>query len=170
MPIPRDPAPQVPAPTVPAGPDPNPVPVLAADGSASGTAQGHVRRLAAPLAALGITTVAVVAVASLDLDSSGPSFCPLRTLTGLDCPFCGSTRAAGALARGEVVPALDHNALFVLVILPLAVLAWVVWVRRAWRGQRFPDVPTRLVVGLMALTGAWWVLRLAVPWLGSGLS
>jgi hypothetical protein len=168
MPTPRDPAPQVPAPVVPAPTDP----VLQPEshGHGAGPSRGPVRRLAAPLAALGITALAVAAVASVDVDGSGPSFCPFRTLTGLDCPFCGSTRAAGALARGEVVPALDHNALFVLVILPLAVLAWVLWLRRAWRGQRFPDVPTRLVVGLMALTGAWWVLRLAVPWLGSGLS
>jgi hypothetical protein len=168
MPTPGDPAPQVPATAVPAPPDP----VLQQEphGRAAVPSHGPVRRLAAPLVALGITGLAVAAVASADLDGSGPSFCPWRTLTGLDCPFCGSTRAAGALARGEVVPALDHNALFVLVILPLAVVAWVLWVRRAWRGERFPDVPTRLVVGLMAVTGAWWVLRLAVPWLGSGLS
>ena len=53
--------------------------------------------------------------------TAGPTPCPWRTLTGLDCPFCGATRAAASLAHGDVVGALDHNALFVLVILPLAV-------------------------------------------------
>jgi hypothetical protein len=128
------------------------------------------RRLAAPLAALVAAGGAAAAVAVLAPGDGGPSFCPFRTLTGLDCPFCGSTRAAGALARGDLVAALDHNALLVLLVLPLAALAWALWMGRAWRGRPFPDIPTRLVVALMAVAGAWWVVRLAVPWLGSGLA
>ncbi len=73
--------------------------------------------------------------AALRLGDTGPTPCPWRTLTGLDCPFCGATRAAASLAHGDVIGALDHNALFVLVILPLAVVAWGVWAARSWRGQ-----------------------------------
>ena len=47
--------------------------------------------------------------------------CPFHQLTGLDCPGCGSTRAAHALLHGHLVTALHFNALFV-VSLPL--LAW----------------------------------------------
>jgi hypothetical protein len=160
---------------MPALPDPAPTgltapPAAAPSGGTAEPGPGRARRLLAPFAALAVTGLAVAAVASVELDGSGPGLCPWRTITGLDCPFCGATRAAGALARGELVTALDHNALFVLVVVPLAVVTWLLWVRRAWRGQRFPDLPTRLVVAVMALTGAWWVLRLAVPWLGSGLA
>jgi hypothetical protein len=107
------------------------------------------------------------AVAWADPGDGGASWCPFRTLTGLDGPFCGATRACAALGRGDLVGALDHNAYLVLVVLPLALVGWVVWARRAWRGEPFPLVATRLVLALMGLTAVWWVLRLAVPWLGS---
>ena len=87
----------------------------------------------------------------------------------MDCPFCGSTRAASDLARGDLIGALDHNALFVLVMLPLAVLAWWVWAVRSWRGARTGHGQPDVLV-LMAVTPGWWVLRLAVPWLGSTAS
>jgi hypothetical protein len=108
-----------------------------------------------------------LAAASLRIGDSGPTLCPWRTLTGLDCPLCGSTRAAASLAHGDVIAALDHNALFVLVILPLALLAWGVWATRSWRGLPMPVIANRTVLILVAVTAGWWALRLAVPWLGS---
>jgi hypothetical protein len=93
-----------------------------------------------------------------------------RSLTGLDCPFCGSTRAAASLGAGDLLGALDHNALFVLAILPLAAGLWLVWSRRSWAGRPPPTIPNRAVLALVALTGIWWVVRLAVPWLGSTAS
>jgi hypothetical protein len=125
------------------------------------------RSLRAPVAVVAGVGVAWLAVASLGLADNGPTPCPWRTLTGLDCPFCGATRAAASLARGDIVMALDHNALFVLVILPLALVAWGVWAARAWRGLPSPVIANRTVLVLMAVTAGWWVLRLAVPWLGS---
>lgn len=125
------------------------------------------RRMAGPLVtALGVGG-AWVGVILLRPGDAGPTPCPWRWLTGLDCPFCGATRSAADLAAGDVVSALDHNALFVLVILPLAVLAWLAWTARAWRGAPAWVVSNRLVLGLGAVTLAWWALRLAVPWLGS---
>lgn len=56
-------------------------------------------------------------------------FCPLKRLTGLDCPFCGSTRAVHSLVHGRLVDALHHNALFVSSI-PFLVLWWVTWLQR----------------------------------------
>lgn len=128
---------------------------------------GRRRRMAGPLAALGAVSVAWAAAAALDPGDGGPSLCPWRTLTGLDCPFCGATRAAACLAHGQLVAAMDHNALLVLVVVPLALVAWVRWARRAWRGEPSAPVGNRTVAVLMWITVAWWVLRLAVPWLRS---
>jgi hypothetical protein len=128
------------------------------------------RRMTGPLGTLATVGAAWAVVALLRPGDAGPTPCPWRTLTGLDCPFCGSTRAAATLASGDVIGALDHNALFVLGILPLAAVAWLVWAGRAWRGTPTPIVSNRMVVVLMGLTLAWWALRLAVPWLGSSAS
>jgi hypothetical protein len=125
------------------------------------------RRVAGPAATLVGVAAAWAAVAVLRPTDSGPTPCPWRTLTGLDCPFCGATRAAASLAHGDVTAALDHNAFFVLLILPLSVLAWRAWATRSWRGLPAPTITNRAVAILMGVTVAWWVLRLLVPWLGS---
>ena len=52
--------------------------------------------------------------------------CPLRELTGLDCPGCGGTRALHALTQGDIGTALDHNVLLT-VLMPLALVAWGLW-------------------------------------------
>ena len=72
--------------------------------------------------------------------------CPLRALTGLDCPLCGATRATHALLRGDVLTALDFNALYVLAlpILALLVVRWFrtgrVAVRSTWAWAAFAVV------------------------------
>jgi hypothetical protein len=50
--------------------------------------------------------------------------CPLRTLTGWECPGCGSTRALSALARGDLAAAWRFNPLAVAgtVLLPIGLL------------------------------------------------
>lgn len=47
--------------------------------------------------------------------------CMFHTLTGLECPGCGSQRAIHALLRGDFVAAWEYNALVVAGILPVAV-------------------------------------------------
>jgi hypothetical protein len=42
--------------------------------------------------------------------------CPLYTLTGFACPGCGMTRGFHALFHGDIVTALDYNALIPLII------------------------------------------------------
>lgn len=51
-----------------------------------------------------------------------PIPCPFHFMTGLDCPFCGGSRAAGALLQLDFARALDLNALAVLFILPLTIV------------------------------------------------
>ncbi len=123
--------------------------------------------MAGPLATMAVVVMSWAAVAALRPSDAGASPCPWRSLTGLDCPLCGATRAASSLAHGDLVSALDHNAFFVVVLLPLSLLAWAAWAARAWRAQPAPVVATRVLVLVLGLTLAWWGLRLGVPWLGS---
>jgi hypothetical protein len=56
--------------------------------------------------------------------------CPLRTLTGIPCPFCGMTRGVIALLHGDVSAALSFNpGAFLIVAMALGLLV-------AWRWQR----------------------------------
>ena len=52
--------------------------------------------------------------------------CPLLALTGIQCPFCGTTRAAAALIRGDLAAAWSFNAwtMSIGVGLAVCVLAW----------------------------------------------
>jgi hypothetical protein len=84
-----------------------------------------------------------------------PLVCPLRATTGLDCPLCGATRATVALLRGDLLAALDHNALYVLAlpVVGVLVLLWLVGRRRpAW--SRTPLAVWSLVVVAGAFTVA----------------
>jgi hypothetical protein len=98
------------------------------------------RRLVAPLAVGALTLCSLAYVGLVDPNQPGHyPLCPTKALTGLDCPGCGGLRATHALVTGDVVGALDHNALVVLVILPLAVAAWVAWLVRCWREPMEPQ-------------------------------
>ncbi len=85
--------------------------------------------------------------------------CPFLTLTGHTCPGCGSLRAMHALAHGDVVGAVAHNALMVA---SLPVLAWF-WLRWVWRcrtGAPRPEpAPAFVVWSFAAVVVGFWVLR-----------
>lgn len=60
--------------------------------------------------------------------------CLFHWWTGLDCPFCGLTRAMLAFARGDWRAALHFNALSPLAVAMLATLLWNhPWRERIWR-------------------------------------
>ncbi len=97
--------------------------------------------------------------------------CPFRTVTGLDCPGCGGTRALYALTQGDLSLALQHNVLTV-VALPLLALAWLGWLRFRL-GRRPTPVALSPAAGyaIAATFVAFWVLRnlpwMPFAWLGS---
>ena len=79
---------------------------------------------AAPLV-VGLAACAYIAAVDPNHSSAYPQ-CPTKMLTGLDCPMCGATRAVHSLLHGDVVGAMDHNLLFVL-LLPALAYAFVAW-------------------------------------------
>lgn len=115
----------------------------------------HVQRGHLAVAAAGCLALAVVGVVDPSRHALAPP-CPLKLLTGLDCPLCGATRATHALLRADVRSAVDRNVLYVA-SLPVLMAVAAVWVTRgrppAWTGHA--AVPW--VVVTLALTFA--VLR-----------
>ncbi|GAA1201687.1 DUF2752 domain-containing protein [Prauserella alba] len=89
--------------------------------------------------------------------------CWFRALTGIDCPFCGGSRAIGGLLRGDLLAAVGHNAFAVAVLLPLAAVvlfALARWeTRRAQRWWPAGRAGRAALIALVAVTVAWWVFR-----------
>lgn len=86
--------------------------------------------------------------------------CPLYTITGLACPGCGLTRGFHALFHGDVVTALDYNAL-----IPLFALAFVflvvslIWIAARGRGLVKLSASPPFLVATLVLLLAFGVLR-----------
>lgn len=79
----------------------------------------------APLRTVGLFLVpAAVALSVLPFDPVPP--CPLRTVTGIPCPLCGSTRGVIAAVHGDLGRAVTLNpaSIVVLVLAVLLVAAW----------------------------------------------
>lgn len=86
--------------------------------------------------------------------------CPLLSLTGFACPGCGMTRAFHAFFHGDIVTALDFNALLPLFVLIFGFL-FLSLVSVAARGRGFmklSDSP-KFIIGLFVLLLVFGVLR-----------
>ncbi|MGM9694187.1 MAG: DUF2752 domain-containing protein [Alloprevotella sp.] len=87
--------------------------------------------------------------------------CPVKMLTGWDCPGCGFQRAAHALLHGKVLEAWAYNR-FLIFSFPylLVILATeYVWTgERQERWRRIFESKTALWVYVIA-TCVWWVVR-----------
>ena len=110
-------------------------------------------------------------LAAVDPSARDVPLCPLKAITGLDCPFCGSLRAVHALAHLDLATALDHNVLFTLSV-PFLVVGWVVWlgVSRGWTRPSWwrADPPVPQVLGHVLFAFAEVRNLPALGWLGSG--
>ncbi len=130
------------------------------------------RPLIAPIIAGGVLVFGCVVVGIVD-PRGGPTICPFKLATGLDCPGCGGTRAAHDLMRGNLVGALDHN---VLAVLAFPFILWGVftWLTGAFGGPKLRtwSPSTRwTAVAVLVLLVFWVVRNLSYPpfhWLGSG--
>jgi hypothetical protein len=130
------------------------------------------RSKAAPYLAGGLVLGGCVALAVVD-PTHGPTLCPFKAVTGLDCPGCGGTRAAHQLFTGHLGAAVDFN---VLAVLAFPFILWGLFVSLMamlggprWRGVSLSPAWTR-VAAVVVL--AFWVLRnlplAPVNWLGTG--
>lgn len=108
-------------------------------------------RVRAPLAVGAGLGVACIGVAAWSPTDGSMPLCASQALFGVDCPLCGGLRCTGALLRGDWLAAADHNVILA-VALPLAAIAWAVWLVAAWRDRPLP----RLQVGR-----AWWAVGIA---------
>lgn len=123
----------------------------------------------APLALGAVVAAATVYVGAVDPNRPGHYVtCPLLALTGLACPGCGGLRATHDLVHLDLASAWAMNPLWV-VVAPLLVALWAVWLVRAWQGRGGPRVPTWAGWGGLAVLVLFGVLRnvpALVPWLG----
>jgi hypothetical protein len=95
------------------------------------------RQLAALWSFVAVAFVLAVPLAGLWSPRLPP--CPFRTLTGVACPSCGTTRAFEALAHGDLSTAFSLNPLAVTGLLAFVTggLLAPIWNRRA---GRIPDL------------------------------
>lgn len=108
-----------------------------ADGAAVATRSGVSWWKVGALGATAFAGCAYVALYDPSTSSALYPACPFKVVTGLDCPGCGITRALHALFTGDPLRALDHNAVFVVALPLLVVLA----VRSMWRRDDRPPPP-----------------------------
>jgi hypothetical protein len=96
-----------------------------------------------PLRLTGLALVpAALVLAWLPVDPVPP--CPLRTLTGIPCPLCGSTRGVIAAVHGHLGHALELNPASLLVLALAAILVL------GWRIERV-RIPVWCIVALFAV-------------------
>jgi hypothetical protein len=107
----------------------------------------------APAAVGAAITAGTLAIAAIGPSDDGPPVCLSRVVVGSDCPFCGGLRCVGALARGDLVAAADHN-LLLAVALPVLAIGWTIWMLGTLRHRPVtaPRVPP----------GAWILLLVVV--------
>ncbi len=86
--------------------------------------------------------------------------CPLYSMTGLACPGCGLTRGFHALFHGDLLTAMDYNALIPLFVLIFG-LIFVSLFMTAVRGRGFLkiDQSPKILIGFFALLIVFGVLR-----------
>ena len=112
---------------------------------------------------VGVLAVAAVAVLAVREPSGDPatSVCVSRRVFGIECPTCGMTRAAGALARGQIVEATRLHPLVVPFAIQVVGL-WLAWGWIVWRRVRAPSGGwlVRLAVANVVVFVAVWLLRM----------
>lgn len=93
------------------------------------------------------------------MQSSWMPSCPFYSLTGWQCPFCGTQRMAHALLCGRLAEAWRHNALMLLSV-PLWLTLLVAYLFRHSRPSLYARLLSARAAGLyLAVAVLWAVVR-----------
>ncbi len=85
--------------------------------------------------------------------------CPFLSITGYQCPGCGSQRAIHALLHGDIASAWHFNAIL-LVFIPVVVVLLVAEIKREKWSRFYAKVNSRLMIwGAAIVILMWWILR-----------
>ena len=108
-----------------------------------------------------IPFVAAITLATISPSDGSPTICGFANCTGVACPGCGMTRAAGHLLRGNLTEALRYHPLILLVVAEL-LGAWTIWAAHQagwirWEHRRWVDV---VIGGTAVLLVVVWIARL----------
>lgn len=85
--------------------------------------------------------------------------CLLHDLLFLYCPFCGGTRAVGALLRADLLAALRYNALAVVGILAFLVLEGIAWVSFLRKKEPPVRIGKRFFIACVVVTVVFFIGR-----------
>jgi hypothetical protein len=115
------------------------------------------------LAVIATTTAALAYLRFFNPATPGTSYypsCPFHTLTGLNCPGCGTLRGLHQLTHGHLITALNYNALMVL-SLPFLGYTFISYALVAARGRGLPKpfIKPVFIKALFWIVLAFWILR-----------
>ena len=111
-----------------------------------------------------IILIAVLALGTVYLlfdpaETSWMPKCPVHTLTGLDCPGCGSQRALHALLHGDLNGVVNANAILLLFLPLIATLGLGELNRKRW--PRFYNfiISTTFIYSILGALIGWTIFR-----------
>lgn len=86
--------------------------------------------------------------------------CPFHSLTGLNCPGCGSQRAAHQILQGHIITGLRHNYLIGLLALVLG-YKFLIFILNTYTNKTYNNllhrsITTKIILVIILL---FWVLR-----------
>lgn len=99
--------------------------------------------------------------------AEGPVFCLFRRATGLACPACGLTRAAGLAASGRFAESFAAHPLFALIAAEVAAGWWLWGERLRGRDRAAARFVAPAILATALLLVALWIGRWAAGTLPS---
>ncbi|MDE6133961.1 MAG: DUF2752 domain-containing protein [Muribaculaceae bacterium] len=125
----------------------------------SAATKGNAARITATAAAILVAVFVCLWYYRHDPSAEPAPSCLFRTLTGFDCPGCGSQRALHALLHGRIAKAWSYNA-FLFFAVPAAILYTVAQTWRHRMPRLYNKLNSPLVISAFTLAIIlWWVLR-----------